>query len=215
MNRKNIIIFSLSIILCNYNIHGKTFWRYYKVKQGDTLTQIAKRTGVALAWLTTVNRLNSANHIYHGQKLKIKLIKTRTKKRCPTCRPKKNPLFFPPIGKKKTILSFKNWGDFHNYGIIWRVKSQSTIYASSAGRVIRVNRLEAYGRYIILDHGKGWLSMYSHLGQLDIHQGDYLNTGDIIGKARGDKLFFSISYKGKPLDPRTVLQSKHAYYKAG
>jgi len=48
---------------------GKTF---YKVRKGDTLIAIAKKFAVSSSDLATRNRLKSKNHVYVGQKLRIR-----------------------------------------------------------------------------------------------------------------------------------------------
>lgn len=45
---------------------------YYIVKKGDNLTKIAKKYGTTVKKLKDLNKIENANLIYVGQKLKIK-----------------------------------------------------------------------------------------------------------------------------------------------
>ena len=68
------------------------------------------------------------------------------------------------------------------------------------------------GNIIIIDHGEGWLSMYSNVQLTKYKVGQYIKKGDIIGTIQGKKFFFSISYKGSPLDPISIIQRKQRIY---
>ncbi len=70
--------------------------------------------------------------------------------------------------------------------------------AANAGVVVFGQTLGIYGKTIILDHGFGLFSMYSHLSSIAVKIGDQLSQGDIIGRtgstgmAGGDHLHFSL-----------------------
>ena len=59
-------------------------------------------------------------------------------------------------------------------------------------------KLGIYGKTIIIDHGFGLFSMYSHLNEISVSPGKKLSRGDILGHtgvsglAGGDHLHFSI-----------------------
>ncbi|OGP63023.1 MAG: hypothetical protein A2V65_06280 [Deltaproteobacteria bacterium RBG_13_49_15] len=75
---------------------------------------------------------------------------------------------------------------------------QSPVPASNAGKVIFADQLGIYGKTIIIDHGLGLFSMYSHLSRFDIQTGQLADKGRVIGHtgltglAGGDHLHFSI-----------------------
>jgi len=78
----------------------------------------------------------------------------------------------------------------------------SPVPAANYGRVIFADKLGIYGRVIIIDHGFGLFSLYSHLNRFSIETGNTVNKGDIIGHtgttglAGGDHLHFSILVHG-------------------
>ena len=76
--------------------------------------------------------------------------------------------------------------------------SRSPVPVANAGLVIFSENLGIYGNTVIVDHGFGLFSMYSHLSQITVKPGDLLSKGDILGRtgstgmAGGDHLHFSM-----------------------
>jgi len=79
--------------------------------------------------------------------------------------------------------------------------ANSTVPAGNAGVVALASAsggLGIYGKTVILDHGYGLFSMYSHLSQIDVKAGDSVARGDKLGltgstgMAGGDHLHFSV-----------------------
>ncbi len=86
---------------------------------------------------------------------------------------------------------------FH-LGIDLASLAQSPIPAANSGKVVFADELGIYGQTVIIDHGFGLFSMYSHLSRVNIQKGVKVSKGDIIGQtgrtglAGGDHLHFSI-----------------------
>lgn len=74
-------------------------------------------------------------------------------------------------------------------------------------RVAFVGRLPGYGRTVILDHGQGWHSIYAHLDEVLIAQGDVLRSRQRLGTVgssgslKGRYLYLEIRENGEPRDP--------------
>jgi GH25 family lysozyme M1 (1,4-beta-N-acetylmuramidase) len=56
----------------NEKLNKKTTKKYYTVKAGDTLTDIAKKYNTTVDKLVKLNKIENANLIYAGQKLRVK-----------------------------------------------------------------------------------------------------------------------------------------------
>ena len=73
--------------------------------------------------------------------------------------------------------------------------------------VVLAEPLGIYGNTVILDHGLGVFSSYSHLSQIDVKVGDKVEKGAVVGKtgttglAGGDHLHFAINLQGEFVDP--------------
>ncbi len=82
------------------------------------------------------------------------------------------------------------------------------IKAAATGKVIHADYLGIYGNMVMLDHGQGVFSLYSHLSQINVAVGDILNKGDVLGNsgttgmAGGDHLHFSMLVNGIFVTPK-------------
>jgi murein DD-endopeptidase MepM/ murein hydrolase activator NlpD len=64
-----------------------------------------------------------------------------------------------------------------------------------------------YGNCVIVDHGLGLQTLYSHLNEMDVQAGQEVARGELIGKsgvtglAGGDHLHFGVLVSGVPVNP--------------
>jgi murein DD-endopeptidase MepM/ murein hydrolase activator NlpD len=83
----------------------------------------------------------------------------------------------------------------------------AAVEAVNRGRVVFADFLGIYGNMVILDHGKGVFTLYSHLNQITVSKGDMVDAGAILGQtgtsgmAGGDHLHFSVLINGVFVDP--------------
>ncbi len=67
--------------------------------------------------------------------------------------------------------------------------------------------LGIYGQCIVIDHGLGLQSLYAHMSQLSVQQGDIVTKGQVIGRsgatgmAGGDHLHLGMFVSGVPVQP--------------
>ena len=100
-----------------------------------------------------------------------------------------------------------------HYGIDIAAKQGTMIKSSGAGIVTMAeNDLYYTGGTIIMDHGHGISTIYSHLENILVSVGDKINQGDIIGtvgstgRSTGPHLDFRINWFQTRLDPMSVLK---------
>tara|TARA_B100000941_G_scaffold255897_2_gene204856 strand:+ start:464 stop:1264 length:801 start_codon:yes stop_codon:yes gene_type:complete len=99
-----------------------------------------------------------------------------------------------------------------HYGIDIAAK-QGTMIKSSASGIVTMAEDDLYytGGTVIMDHGHGISSIYSHLENVLVSIGDKINQGDIIGtvgstgRSTGPHLDFRINWFQTRLDPMSVL----------
>ncbi len=100
------------------------------------------------------------------------------------------------------------------YGVTLRVSGQA-VKTLAEGRVYSAGKLRGYGRYVIVDHGHGWHSLYSNLARIDVQTGQQIHRGASLGIARHKRLFLVVSYRGNPINPSDVMRrqtvGEHAY----
>jgi len=83
-------------------------------------------------------------------------------------------------------------------GIDLASTARSPVYAANKGRVLSTQSIGIYGNTVIVDHGFGLCSLYSHLSEITVSAGDIVEketqiglTG-LTGMAAGDHLHFSM-----------------------
>jgi murein DD-endopeptidase MepM/ murein hydrolase activator NlpD len=87
----------------------------------------------------------------------------------------------------------------------------TTIIAPAAGKVLLVGDFFYSGNYLILDHGYGLISSYSHMSRVHVQTNDYLSQGDIIGevgstgRVTGPHLHWSVYLGGERINPESLI----------
>ncbi len=91
--------------------------------------------------------------------------------------------------------------------------AQAPIPAAAAGRVIWVDYLGIHGHMVLIDHGLGLMTQYSHLTDYNVKVGDVVKPGDTVGTtgvsglAGGDHLHFGVLVGGVPVQPLEWLDA--------
>ncbi|PIE56985.1 MAG: peptidase M23 [Desulfobulbus propionicus] len=87
-------------------------------------------------------------------------------------------------------------------GIDLASTARAEVRAANHGKVIFADYLGIYGNMIVIDHGQGIFSLYSHLSSMTKHPGDMVKKDEQIGRtgssgmAGGDHLHFSMLIHG-------------------
>ena len=100
-----------------------------------------------------------------------------------------------------------------HYGIDIAAKKGTMIKSTASGTVTMAeDDLYYTGGTVIMDHGHGISSIYSHLENVLVSVGDQINQGDVIGtvgstgRSTGPHLDFRINWFQTRLDPMSVLE---------
>lgn len=85
---------------------------------------------------------------------------------------------------------------------------RAEVKAANKGKVVFCDYLGIYGNMILLDHGQGVFSLYSHLSQINVARDETVEQGAVIGltgttgMAGGDHLHFSMLVNGVFVTPK-------------
>ena len=85
------------------------------------------------------------------------------------------------------------------------------IKAPNAGRIRLAENLYFSGNTVIIDHGQGLFSLFAHLSAFEVHEGDAVATGDVIGlvgatgRVTGPHLHWAMRANGARIDPLSLL----------
>lgn len=83
----------------------------------------------------------------------------------------------------------------------------ASVKAANNGKVVFTDYLGIYGNMVIIDHGTGIFSLYSHLSQINVVVDQMVSKGEVIaltgstGMAGGDHLHFSMLVNGIMVNP--------------
>lgn len=92
-------------------------------------------------------------------------------------------------------------------GLLLRAASGQPVKSVAAGRVVFADWLRGFGNLLIIDHGKGYMSLYGNNETLYKQVGDILRGGDTVaavGNSGGNEnsgVYFELRHRGVPLDP--------------
>lgn len=98
----------------------------------------------------------------------------------------------------------------HN-GLDIAVPDGTPVVAAGTGNVLDVGDYFFSGRTLILDHGRGFLTLYAHLSAIDANTGDRVPTGKRIaavgatGRVTGPHLHFSVYLNAAAVDPELFI----------
>ncbi len=184
--------------------------KYYRVRKGDSILKIAKKFRVSPRMIIRLNHLRKPYIIRPGQKLKI-LVGYRDVIKL------NRPIefHFPLDGRVDPTIREKGYPGIFIIGREGeKVKAAETGVVKFAGK--EDHFLKAYGKTVIIQHPKGYRTVYSNLDQIFVKPKQVVKRGEVIGTAgtSGDwgkpGVYFEISkvYKNKvyPINPLEVLK---------
>ena len=102
------------------------------------------------------------------------------------------------------------FGQDRGDGEVWKGVFYNTVPAPvssiASGTVTFAGELEGYGKVVVLDHGDGYVSIYSGLNEIDISQNYAVNAGSKIGTSgtlpSGETgLYLEVRYNGQVMNP--------------
>jgi murein DD-endopeptidase MepM/ murein hydrolase activator NlpD len=130
-------------------------------------------------------------------------------------------LWSQPFTRQAHSQAEANFADVRNYiyqgkkidqqvhlGYDLAVTEHIGVEASNDGRIVYAAPLGIYGNCIVVDHGYGLQTIYGHLSQIAVHEGDMVKRGQVMGTsgqtgmAGGDHIHFAMQLDGVQIDPK-------------
>jgi murein DD-endopeptidase MepM/ murein hydrolase activator NlpD len=99
-------------------------------------------------------------------------------------------------------------------GLDFRVPSGTPVAAVNSGRVILARPMFFEGNWVVIDHGQGLLTLYLHLSEFSVKEGDEVSKGQPIGlsggtgRATGPHLHLAVRWQGVYVNPQVLLKLK-------
>ncbi len=125
------------------------------------------------------------------------------------------PSIQPIINKQLTLLTASYGMRIHPFyktmkshqGIDYTIPEGSRVFATADGWVDEVSTRSTSGQTIVIDHDNGFMTVYSHLGKINVREGQRVKRGDIIalsgnsGLSLAPHLHYEIKQNGMRIDP--------------
>lgn len=97
-------------------------------------------------------------------------------------------------------------------GLDYRVPTGTPVHAMNDGTVLLARFLYFEGNCVVIDHGQGLLTLYFHLSELRVKEGEEVKRGQEVGlsggtgRATGPHLHVAVRWEGTYLDPAKLLR---------
>lgn len=98
-------------------------------------------------------------------------------------------------------------------GLLIMASGGAPVAAVADGKVVYADYYQSYGPMVILEHGGGWFTLYTHLLGIQVAKGQVLKAGEAVGAVGdtvdGPRLGFEIRHQAQPQDPQKWLKRKY------
>lgn len=69
-----------------------------------------------------------------------------------------------------------------HHGLDFSAPVGTPIYSTGKGKVVKViSKTRGYGKYVVIDHGYGYETLYAHMDGFNVYKGKNVKRGDVIG----------------------------------
>jgi murein DD-endopeptidase MepM/ murein hydrolase activator NlpD len=114
------------------------------------------------------------------------------------------------FGVRSNPFGRRNY-EMHN-GIDFVAPYGTPIHATADGTVTRSQNTGGFGKHVIIDHGYNYETLYAHMSELKVTEGQTIRRGEIVGllgntgRSSGPHLHYEVHRGQKPLNPRRYLK---------
>jgi murein DD-endopeptidase MepM/ murein hydrolase activator NlpD len=97
-------------------------------------------------------------------------------------------------------------------GMDFRARMGTPVHAGNSGVVVLARRLYFEGNCVAIDHGMGLYTISMHLSRVDVHEGERVTKGQLLGlsgatgRVTGPHLHWAVRWKNAYLDPAKLLR---------
>ena len=96
-----------------------------------------------------------------------------------------------------------------HWGMDFSAKTGTPIFATGDGKISNDRKIggSGYGKYIVIDHGYGYQTLYAHMSKLAVRKGQRVKRGDVFGyvgntgRSAGPHLHYEVVKDGKKVNP--------------
>jgi len=111
------------------------------------------------------------------------------------------PYSMPVEGRVVSGVGEISDGGVHARGVTLETRAEAIAIAPAGGRVVYAAPFRRYGNVVIIDHGRGWMSVVTDLGSVSVHTGQVVARGTPIGRTGRDdsRVTVELRRNGRPV----------------
>ncbi|MCP4810562.1 MAG: peptidoglycan DD-metalloendopeptidase family protein [Proteobacteria bacterium] len=100
----------------------------------------------------------------------------------------------------------------HHDGVDFAAPTGTEVGAVGEGRVIHAGDRGGYGRTVVVEHADGMTSLYAHLSEIDVVEGEVVRPGQRLGAVgetgttTGPHLHLEVRQDHQPIDPIALMR---------
>ncbi len=178
----------------------------YKISPGENLSIISQKYNLKIEIIKVLNDIKDPDKIFPARVLFLPGVKPefgfqdRIEKK-----------FIRPVVGRISSPFGKRWGKMHE-GIDFAVPSGTRVEAGASGIVTYSGWARGYGQTVIIEHQKGFHTLYAHISKLLVKKGQRVSQGELIalsgntGTTTGPNLHFEVHVNSRPVDPIKYLR---------
>ncbi len=97
-------------------------------------------------------------------------------------------------------------------GMDFRAATGTPVHAGNSGMVVLARKMYYEGNCVVIDHGLGLYTISMHLSRIDVHEGERVTKGELMGlsgatgRVTGPHLHWAVRWENAYLDPAKLLQ---------
>ncbi len=192
----------------------------YTVQKGDTLYGIARRNGMTVPELLSLNGMDSTAVLKTGEKIKIRapekaaaVAAARNEERQEILSPAPDTRTYGATSEADRSTSWPVRNPDVTYvkgkvsGVQLSAKLNEPVTAVRAGTVMYVGVYRGFGQVLFVQSKTGLIYAYTGMGSIKVRKGDYVVSGAELGTAGSDsitgkpQITFMVFQNGQPVDP--------------
>jgi lipoprotein YgeR len=183
----------------------------YTVQKGDTLYGIARKFGMKLPELLSLNNMGTDVVIKTGQKLIVGGNQQGAAPQVPADSDTGSASVPVTAGDSQLLWPVDSPEVVYVKGKVSGVelsaKKNEAVKSIRSGTVMYTGMYRGYGNVVFVESKTGLIYAYSWLGSVSVKRGDYVVCGDTVGTAGKDpdtgrpRLTFMVFQNGMPMDP--------------
>ncbi|EIE02646.1 LysM domain / peptidase, M23 family multi-domain protein [Leptospira licerasiae serovar Varillal str. VAR 010] len=185
--------------------------KIHTVQPKETAFSISQKYKLDWRMLLEWNGKKENEGLKAGEKLKIPQnlsYSSKIEKNLPEDTSSAAPKFRSPLKVLPPVsLPYSNLSYYPNKGVLFKASRHKDVHPVRSGKVVVLDQMDGYRKYIILEHKGGYSSVYANLRSVSVKEGETVKTGDSLGELEeGKGLYFQINQGAKAVDPIPLLK---------